>query len=116
MRRAGYYHWLRRPTREQRDEKLVSALRKIRAEHPCYGVQSMLDELAEGEKVSYGKGYRVCRDNGLLTKRRTPKSLTKADPAAQASEDFVKRDFVEFADWDSQARIGLGIAGGGTQV
>jgi len=93
VRRAGYYHWLRRPTREQRDEKLVSALRKIRAEHPCYGVQSMLDELAEGEKVSYGKGYRVCRDNGLLTKRRTPKSLTKADPAAQASEDFVKRDF-----------------------
>jgi len=53
----------------------------------------MLDELPEHEKVSYGKGYRVCRDNGLLTKRRIPKSLTKADPAAQASKDLVKRDF-----------------------
>ena len=53
----------------------------------------MLDELPEHEKVSYGKGYRVCRDNGLLTKRRKPKSLTKADPAAQASDDLVKRDF-----------------------
>lgn len=57
----------------------------------------MIDELPEDKKVSYGKGYRVCRDNGLLTKRRKPGSLTKADPAAQASEDFVKRNFTASA-------------------
>ena len=93
VRREGYYHWLRRPSRGAGDAKLVSALKAVRNAHPCYGVQSMLNELSDDEKVSYGKGYRVCRDNGLLTKRRKPKSLTKADPAAQASEDLVQRDF-----------------------
>lgn len=53
----------------------------------------MIDELPDNQKVSYGKGYRLCRDNGLLTKRRNPKSLTKADPAAQAADDLVQRDF-----------------------
>jgi transposase InsO family protein len=53
----------------------------------------MINELPDAQKVSYGKGYKVCRDNGLLTKRRKPKSLTKSDPAAQAAEDLVKRDF-----------------------
>lgn len=57
----------------------------------------MLDELPEDKKVSYGKGYTVCRDNGLLTKRRKPRGLTKSDPRAQASEDLVKRDFTSAA-------------------
>jgi len=26
----------------------------------------MIDELPESQKVSYGKGYRICRDYGLL--------------------------------------------------
>lgn len=53
----------------------------------------MIDELPDSLKPSYGKGYRVCRDNGLLTKRRKPKSITKADPEAQKAEDLVQRDF-----------------------
>jgi len=53
----------------------------------------MIDELPDDLKPSYGKGYRVCRDNGLLQKRRTPRGITKADPEAQAAEDLVKRDF-----------------------
>lgn len=53
----------------------------------------MLDELPDDLKASYGKGYRVCRDNGLLTKRRRPKSITKADPEAQKAADLVQRDF-----------------------
>lgn len=97
VRREGYYDWLHRPSREARDAELVSALEKVRKVHPCYGVQSMLDELPKEEKVSYGKGYRVCRDNGLLTKRRKPKSLTQPDPKAQAAEDLVKRDFTSAA-------------------
>jgi transposase InsO family protein len=97
VRREGYYHWLRRKSPAQRDSELVSALKEVRKMHPCYGVRSMLDELPQAQKVSYGKGYRVCRDNGLLTKRRKPKSLTKADPAAQAADDLVKRDFTAAA-------------------
>ncbi len=72
---------------------MVSALKELRKKHPCYGVRSLLDALPEEEKTSYGKGYRVCRDNGLLTKRRTAQGITKADPAAMASEDLVRRDF-----------------------
>ena len=53
----------------------------------------MIDELPPELKCSYGKGYRVCRDNGLLTKRRKPRSLTKPDPNAQKSEDLVNREF-----------------------
>jgi len=53
----------------------------------------MIDELPQVVKPSYGKGYRVCRDNGLLTKRRTPRGITKSDPTARATEDFVKGDF-----------------------
>jgi transposase InsO family protein len=93
VRREGYYDWLKRPTREKRDAPLILALKKIREEHPDYGTQSMIDELPEHLKCSYGKGYRICRDNGLLTKRRRPRCLTKADPKAQKSDDLVNRDF-----------------------
>jgi transposase InsO family protein len=93
VRREGYYDWLKRPTREERDAPLISALKKVRQEHPDYGTQSMIDELPEDLKCSYGKGYRVCRDNGLLTKRRKPRCLTKPDPKAQKSEDLVNQNF-----------------------
>jgi transposase InsO family protein len=93
VRREGYYDWLKRPSREERDASLVSALKKIRKDHPDYGTQSILDELPDDLKCSYGKGYRVCRDNGLLTGRRKPRSLTKSDPKAQKSEDLVHQDF-----------------------
>ena len=53
----------------------------------------MLDELLDSLRPSYGKGYRICRDNNLLQKRRKAKGITKADPTAQASEDLVQRDF-----------------------
>lgn len=53
----------------------------------------MLDELDEEIRPSYGKGYRICKENGLLTKQRTPRSLTKADHQAQKAEDLVQRNF-----------------------
>ena len=93
VRREGYYEFKKRPSQAERDAELVSTLRKIRKKHLDYGTQSMLDELPADLKCSYGKGYRVCRDNGLLTKRRKPRSLTKPDPSAQKSEDLVNRDF-----------------------
>jgi len=93
VRREGYYNWLKRPARAQRDAELISALKTIRQSHPAYGVRSMIDELPSKFNPSYGKAYRVCRDNGLLQKRRAPRGITKADPAAQAAEDLVQRDF-----------------------
>jgi len=93
VRREGYYDWLQRPTREDRDAPLVSALKKIREEHKFYGTQSLIDALPEGLKCSYGKGYRICREYGLLTGRRRPRSLTKADPKAEKSADLIQRDF-----------------------
>ncbi len=93
VRREGYYAWEKRPSREEHDAALVSALKEIRKKHPCYGVRSLIDALPEREKVSYGKGYRVCRENGLLTKRRATRGITKADPTAMAAEDLVRRDF-----------------------
>jgi len=93
VRREGYYIWIKKPTLEERDRKLVSALKQVRKDHPCYGVQSMIDALPKDKKVSYGKGYKLCRDYGLLSKRRRPNSITKSDPVAQASDDLVKRDF-----------------------
>jgi len=65
----------------------------VRREHPAYGVQSMIDELPQAMKPSYGKGYKICRDNGLLTKRRKPRGITKSDSATQVAEDLIKRDF-----------------------
>jgi len=56
VRREGFYDWQKRPSREQSDKPLVSALKKIREEHPCYGTQSMIDELPDDLKPSYGKG------------------------------------------------------------
>jgi len=93
VRREGYYEFLKRPSQSERDAELLSTLRKIREKHPDYGTQSMIDELPPELKCSYGKGYRICRDNGLLTKRRRPRSLTKPDPKAQKSEDLVNREF-----------------------
>lgn len=97
VRREGYYEWRRgKPARERRkakDTQLASALKQVRKEHKDYGTQSMIDELPEELKCSYGKGYKTCRENGLLTKRRKPRCLTKADPEAQAADDLVQRNF-----------------------
>jgi len=93
VRREGYYEWQKRPNRAERDAPLVSALREIRRKHPSYGTQSMIDELPPEMKCSYGKGYRICREYGLLTKKRKPRCITKSDPKAQKSEDLVNREF-----------------------
>ena len=53
----------------------------------------MLDALSGVKRPSYGKGYRICRDNGLLDRRRKARGITKADPKEQASDDLIKRDF-----------------------
>jgi hypothetical protein len=97
VRRCGYYAWEKRIPSDQRDEALVSALRQARESHLGYGVQSLIDELLDDQRVSYGKGYRVCRDYGLLQYRRKPHGITLSDPAAKSADDLVKRDFTAAA-------------------
>jgi transposase InsO family protein len=50
--------------------------------------------LPEDLKCSYGKGYELCRDNGLLCYRvRLAHGNTKRDPNAKPVDDLVQRDF-----------------------
>ncbi len=93
VRREGYYAWQKRPCRAERDEALVSALKKVRDKHPAYGVRSMIDALPDTLKPSYGKGYSICREYGLLQKRRRPHGITKVNSKVQPAEDLVKGDF-----------------------
>ena len=94
VRREGYYAWLKRQSRPQQDDELVSALKTIRNNHPKYGVRSMRDELpATINKPSYGKCYRLCREHNLLQRRKTPRGITKSNPKDQVSEDLLHRDF-----------------------
>ena len=53
----------------------------------------MIDALPDTLKPSYGKAYSICREYGLLQKRRKPHGITKADSKAQSAEDLIKRDF-----------------------
>lgn len=53
--------------------------------------------LPEESRPSYGTVYRICKENGLLQKRRRPRGLTRQNPLAQASEDLIKRDFTATA-------------------
>ena len=93
MRREGYYDWKRRPVHTDRDAETVSALKHLRQQHPCYGVRSLRDALPETQRPSYGKCYRLCKENHLLMHKRHPNSLTKADSYTSQNDDLVRRDF-----------------------
>jgi Transposase and inactivated derivatives len=94
VRREGYYTWIKRTSRPRRDDELILALKAIRKKHPGYGVRSLRDELPEAVgKPSYGKCYKLCRDNGLLQRRRKAHGITRRNLADQLSEDLVKRNF-----------------------
>ena len=93
MRREGYYDWKRRPVHTDRDAETVSALKHLRQQHPCYGVRSLRDALPETQRPSYGKCYRLCKENHLLMHKRRPNSLTKADSYTSQNDDLVRRNF-----------------------
>lgn len=71
---------------------ILSELWEIHKNHPEYGVKRKRQVLSV--KCSYGKIYKLCKDNGLLQKQlKRPHSLTKTDPKAQLSDDLLCRDF-----------------------
>lgn len=80
-----------------RDAETVSALKQLRQQHPCYGVRSLREALPETQRPSYGKCYRLCKENHLLVHKKRPHSMTKANLHALQSDDLVRRDFTASA-------------------
>lgn len=97
VRREGYYAWKHRPVRTDRDAQLVSALKEAREQHLCYGVRGLRDAIDPALRPSYGKCYRLCKENGLLQRKKRPHGLTKCNHRDPQSEDLVQRDFTAAA-------------------
>ena len=73
-------------------------MQEILSEHEQnenYGAPRMRQALAQrGVKAGLRRVKRIMREHGWLhERRRRPKGLTKADPAAMASENLLKQDF-----------------------
>ena len=70
----------------------VWALKKLR-QHPLFGLQSLVDALESALRPSYGKCYRLCNENRLLTRKKRQHSLTTCGQRAPQSDDLAQRDF-----------------------
>lgn len=93
---AGYYKWLKKQTKPYKYDELLAKIRQIRADNPDYGAYRIYLELKlyHDYKGSYYLILTLCKKHRLMLKKKhRPKGLTKADPAAQASENLIKQDF-----------------------
>ena len=95
---SGYYRWAGRKPRTDRDAQLWAEMRKVLAEAPendNYGVDRMrLALLHRGVTVSRSGVYRTMKRHGIIHKKpRHPNGLTRADAAAQKSENLLARNF-----------------------
>jgi len=93
---AGYYKWLKLQDRPYKYDDLLAKIREIRAENPDYGAHRIYLELKLFH--SYTRSYylvlKLCKENNVMLKKRFhAKGITKADPAAQASENLIQQDF-----------------------
>ena len=95
--RSGYYKHLEIKAKPDKNEALLSAMMEILKEDPeneNYGKIRMRTALrAKGFPCSRARVARIMEENGLIKKKRQPKGLTKADKAAQASDNLLNRDF-----------------------
>lgn len=76
--------------------ELLAMIRQIRADNPDYGAYRIyLDlKLFHGYTGSYYLILKLCKQHNLMLKKKHhAKGLTKADPAAQASENLIQQDF-----------------------
>lgn len=94
----GYAKYKQGLTRPYKYAGLLASMRKILAEdifNKTYGKRRMFEKL----QLDYDCPYcyntvaRVMRENGLLHKPNHPKGLTKADKAAQKSDNLLNQDF-----------------------
>lgn len=95
---SGYYRSLRQTQRSCRRAVLLVRIQGIISRFPDndnYGARRVHIALVqEEESVSYSTVYRIMKENNLLQKKkRSPKSITREDAAAQKSENLIKRDF-----------------------
>ncbi|MHB1407187.1 MAG: IS3 family transposase [Desulfitobacteriaceae bacterium] len=93
---AGYYKWLNLQGRPYKYDDLLAKIREIRAENPDYGPYRIYLELKlfHGYTRSYYLILKLCKEHHLMLKKKFhAKGITKADPAAQASENLIRQDF-----------------------
>lgn len=94
---SGYYRWRKRKPREGLEALLWAKMQEILAQAPendNYGIGRMQLALElEGVQASRSSVYRTMSRHGLLHRKKRANSLTKADPAAQKSENLLQRDF-----------------------
>ena len=100
---GGYYKHVKLRPRGARHADLLARIYEILREEPenaNYGVRRiyLALKLNKGYKGSFSTVYRVCKENGLMIKRKKkPNGITKADAAAQKSENLIKQDFTSAA-------------------
>jgi len=96
--RSGYYKHLEIKARPDKNAIILAAMVEILkedSENDNYGKERMRDALiARGIKAPRDRVSKIMDENGLKQKKKkTPVSLTRADKAAQASENLLKGDF-----------------------
>ena len=90
VRRIGYHQWLKieqsgvRQVHRAKDDQLLTNLKTIKAKNKKYGVLRLLRGLSASsntsKRPSYGKVYRLCKDNGLLQKNTQSQKLNQIRP------------------------------------
>lgn len=100
---SGYYRSIRNRAclslREQRWSDVLTNIYELLREdeeNMNYGMKRIY--LGLKNRYSYTGSYRtivrICRENGLVIRRkRHPNGITKADAAAQKAENLIKQDF-----------------------
>ena len=97
---AGYYRWRRTQNSPYKYDDLLAKIRQIRAENKDYGAYRIFLalQLFHGYTGTYHVVRRLCKAHQLMLKKNHhAKGTTKADPAAQASENLIKQDFTATA-------------------
>lgn len=95
----GYYRFLRRRNRAERDQELLDQIYECLREEPensNYGVRRIIWwlRLCRGYTGGDRRIYRICRENNLMIRpKRRPHCITKADRRAEKSENLIKQDF-----------------------
>ncbi len=93
---AGYYKWLKTKNRPYKYDELLAKIRQIRAENPDYGAYRIYLDLQLFHRYtgSYYLILKLCKQHHLMLKKKHhAKGLTKADLAAQASENLIQQNF-----------------------
>lgn len=104
----GYAKYLKAMSRPYKYAALLADMQAILEEdvfNKTYGRRRMYEKLTLDYECSYSIGTlrKVMDENGLLQKKNSPKGLTKADKAAQKSDNLLKRDFT--ADTPNQKTV-----------